>query len=71
MKQGLALARATVLVAGATVVHHLSSVSAKGKPALDLALIIWVSSAKVVSAVPVKPASRVVFVKPAFLSPFC
>jgi hypothetical protein len=50
---------------------YLADVAADGAPAFYLAVVFaWDSSAHVVSAIPLEPTARVVFVYPTFASPF-
>ena len=49
---------------------QLREVAADGAPSLDLAQIVLVPAAGVITAIPLEPAAWIVRMNPAFLSPF-
>ncbi|MDB6057521.1 MAG: hypothetical protein JWO95_1365 [Verrucomicrobiales bacterium] len=70
MEQGLALGGAATEVAGAAVGFDLADVTADGAPTFYLTVVFARdSAAHIVSAIPLEPAARVVFVDPAFSTP--
>jgi hypothetical protein len=70
MPHGLALFATTGEIASPAVLANLSDVPSNRLPTSDLSFIIRPSPSHVVSAVPLKPAARVLFVNPACASPF-
>ncbi len=70
MKQRLALPAPASQVATLTVFFQLSRVAANGTPTSDLAQVIFMAAAKVISAIPLEPSARIVGMDPAFAPPF-
>ena len=69
MEESLALPRATGEVAAPAIFLHLRDVAPDGAPALDLALVIGTATAKIIAAIPLKPAARIFLINPAFRAP--
>lgn len=69
MQQRLSLSPTTAQMARFAVFLQLRDVPANCTPSRDLPQIICVAAPAVISAIPLKPAARVVFVNPATLSP--
>lgn len=70
VEQGLALARAAVLVAGLAKRLYLPHVASHVAPAFDLPCVfVWNASTQIVPAIPLEPAARIFFVHPAFANP--
>src|ERR1700679_3118040 len=60
MQQRLALARPAGMVAGVAIAFDLAGVGADRLPALDLPRVVGDAAAKVIAAIPLEPAARVV-----------
>ena len=70
VQKGLPLAGTTQKITCCTVHPHLCDVAPKGFPALDLALVLFRQAAThVVTAIPLEPATRIVWMNPSFLLP--
>lgn len=69
MEKGLALSRATGDVAGMTMDFDLRDVATHGEPSFYLSLVVLAASSQIITTIPLKPASRVVGVNPAFFPP--
>ncbi len=69
VKEGLSLTRSAVPHAGGTVLFDLSDVSSKGLPAFYLSFIVFTSSSSIISTVPLKPSSGIIFPDPSFFFP--
>ena len=70
MKKGLSLAFAAGLVAGLAVKFDLPDVSSHCLPPPDLSMVfLRCTAAHIISAIPLKPASRIVGVYPSVLAP--
>ena len=65
----LPLFSATADVASSAILPDLGDVSLHGPPAFDLSVIVWASTTGIISAVPLKPPSRIVFVDPSLFPP--
>jgi hypothetical protein len=69
LQEGLTLDRSAGEVPGFAVFVELREVATHGLPALDLAGIVFRAPAEVIAAVPLKPASGVLRMKPPLLFP--
>ena len=70
VKEGLSLAFAAGLVAGLAVKFDLPNVSSHCLPAPDLSKVfLRRTAAHIISAIPLKPAARIVGVYPSVLAP--
>ena len=69
MQQRLPLPRPAVQVAGAAVFFDLRFVPAHRSPSFNLPLVVWAPATHKVSAVPLKPTSRIFLVNPTLLDP--
>jgi len=69
MKQCLSLSRAAVECKRRAIVSDLRYMTPDSAPAFYLSVVINTAAAKVVAAIPLKPAPRVFHVDPAFFSP--
>src|SRR5690606_23694399 len=71
LQQRLALPRPAKGITGLAVAGNLRGVAAKRPPAADLAPVFaFHAPARVIAAVPLEPAARIVRVDPAFGAPF-
>jgi hypothetical protein len=71
VQQGLTLTRAAEYVAGLAVFLELTYVTADRFPTSDLAAVfVRHAAAHIVTAMPLQPAARVIFVEPSFALPF-
>ncbi|MEY2585705.1 MAG: hypothetical protein QOD80_1731, partial [Verrucomicrobiota bacterium] len=64
MEQGLALPRATREIARRAMLLQLRDVSPDRPPALDLAKIVGMAPAEIITAIPLEPAARIVGMDP-------
>jgi hypothetical protein len=69
LQEGLTLDRPAGEVAGVAVLVELREVAAHGLPPFDLAGVVFCAPAEVIAAVPLKPASGVLRMKPPLLFP--
>lgn len=69
MQQRLALPWTAMEVAPYAVLTDLCDVQGHALPAADLPSVVHVPAAHVIAAVPLKPATRVILVDPAFFPP--
>ena len=69
MEERLALAAPAGQIARPAMLLQLRHVTPDGAPSLDLAQVVRVPPARVIPAIPLEPAARIVGMNPAFLSP--
>lgn len=69
MQQRLALAPPAVKISTTTVFLELGDVPPDCAPTFDLTLIILTTTAKIITAVPLKPSPRVFVINPPFPTP--
>lgn len=70
MQKRLALAAPAGEIAAIAIFLNLTNVTAHHLPAFDLSLIIRHTTAHVITAIPLKPAARIIRVNPALAPPF-
>lgn len=71
VQHSLALFATALEIARFAILFDLRDVALDSLPTFDLTLIVRGSTTHVVTAVPFKPAMRILFVNPAFGSPIC
>lgn len=70
VEQSLALFASAAEIAGMAIFLDLSNVAAHGFPTFDLPQVFfWSAATPVITAIPLKPTSRVLWVDPAFFLP--
>ena len=69
MKEGLALAAPAIQIARGTMLLQLRDMAADGAPSLNLPKIVGMPAARVIAAIPLEPAARIVGMNPSFFAP--
>ncbi len=69
VQQRLALPAAAIEIARFTVLPQLRHVATNGAPTRNLTQIIFAAAPAIITAVPLEPAARIIWVNPTFTSP--
>ncbi len=69
MKKSLALSRAAKIIPRRTVALHLRDVPSHRTPSTNLSVVIFMTPSQKISAIPLKPTSRIIRMNPPILSP--
>src|SRR5689334_1554427 len=69
VKEGLSLPSPAIQIAPGTMLLQLRTVTANGPPSFDLPQVIGMPAARVIAAIPLKPAARIVGMNPPLLAP--